>query len=261
MPDQPDRGGDPGQAPPDLDETFSSVLEAEAGLIQSAAQLAVVHSFDPGPKAMLDEFEKPGDIDSTFARFTANAPAVKRAEAKLEGARRDLAQAELALRYCDVTAELGGVVARRNVNPGKYVHVGQNPMAVRSRNEIWVDADFKETQLRGLRFGQRVEMYGGDHIFKGRVAGFTMGIGSALASLPQENVTDNFVKVVQRLPVRIGLVDYNADQTTLFIGTWSFPTSISMSRQPGPMPGSFSRPLRRGPCDVRSRDRQQAALV
>ena len=229
LPAQPD-DGDLGQVPPDLDNTFSSILQAQAQLVQSAAQLGVVHSFDQGPKAMLDQFEKLGDIDTTFARYAANAPAVKQAEAKLEAARRDLAQAELDLRYCDITAEIDGVVTRRNVNPGNYVQVGQNLMAVRSLNDIWVDANFKETQLRDLRIGQpvdlSVDMYGGKHIFKGRISGFTEGTGSTLALLPPENATGNFVKVVQRLPVRIDLVDYNPDQTPLFIGTSVVPTVL-----------------------------------
>jgi membrane fusion protein, multidrug efflux system len=223
LPAQPDGGGDLGQVPPDLDETFSSVLEAQAALIQSAAQLGIVHSFDQGPKAMLDQFYKLGDVDSTFAQFAANAPAVKQAEAKLEAARRDLAQAELDLRYTDIIAQIDGVITRRNVNPGNYVRVGQNLMAIRSLNEIWVDANFKETQLRDLRIGQpvdlHVDMYGGTHVFKGRISGFTEGTGSTLALLPPENATGNFIKVVQRLPVRIDLVDYHPDQTPLFIGT------------------------------------------
>jgi membrane fusion protein (multidrug efflux system) len=135
---------------------------------------------------MLDEFEKQGDIDRTFARLAAEAPAVKQAEAKLESAKRDLAQAELDLRYSDIVAEIDAVVTRRNVNPGNYVQVGQNLMAVRSLSEIWVDANFKETELRDMRIGQAVElyvdMYGGRQVFKGRVAGFTMGTGSTLAS-------------------------------------------------------------------------------
>jgi membrane fusion protein (multidrug efflux system) len=243
LPAQPDRGGDLGQVPPDLDETFSSVLEAQAGLIQSAAQLGVVHSFDQGPKAMLEQFYKLGDVDTTFAQFAANAPAVKQAEAKLEGARRDLAQAELNFRYCDITAEIDGVVTRRNVNPGNFVQVGQNLMAVRSLNEIWVDANFKETQLRDLRIGQqvdlRVDMYGGTHVFKGRVSGFTMGTGSTLALLPPENATGNFIKVVQRLPVRIDLVDYDADQTPLFIGTSVVPYVEFKKAPNGPNAGKF----------------------
>ena len=242
LPAQPD-GGQLGQVPADLDETFSSVLEAQAALIQSAAQLGVVHSFDQGPKAMLDQFYKLGDVNTTFGQYAANAPAVKQAEAKLEAARRDLAQAELDLRYCDIIADIDGVVTRRNVNPGNFVQVGQNLMAVRSLNEIWVDANFKETQLRDLRIGQavdlRADMYGGKQIFKGRIAGFTMGTGSTLALLPPENATGNFVKVVQRLPVRIDLVDYDADQTPLFIGTSVVPTVDFKKPPTGPDAGKF----------------------
>jgi membrane fusion protein (multidrug efflux system) len=243
LPAQPDEGGDLGQVPSDLDETFSSVLQAQAALIQSAAQLGVVHSFEQGPKAMLDDFYKQGDVDTTFARYAADAPAVKQAEAKLEAARRDLAQAELDLRYCAVTADIDGVVTRRNVNPGNFVQVGQNLMAIRSLTEIWGDANFKETQLRDLRIGQPVDlfvdMYGGKHVFKGRVAGFTMGTGSTLALLPPQNATGNFVKVVQRLPVRIDLVDYNADQTPLFIGTSVVPYVYFNKPPAGPDAGKF----------------------
>ncbi|HME22821.1 MAG TPA: HlyD family secretion protein [Acetobacteraceae bacterium] len=243
LPAQPDGGGDLDRVPADLDETFSSVLEAQAALIQSAAQLGVVHSFDQGPKAMLDQFYKLGDVDTTFAQFAANAPAVKQAEAKLEAARRDLAQAELDLRYTDIIADIDGVVTRRNVNPGNYVQVGQNLMAIRSLTEIWVDANFKETQLGDLRIGQpvdlRVDMYGGRHVFKGRISGFTMGTGSTLALLPPENATGNFIKVVQRLPVRIDLVGYNADQAPLFIGTSVVPY-VSINKPPtGPDAGKF----------------------
>jgi membrane fusion protein, multidrug efflux system len=238
LPAQPEGGGDLGQVPPDLDETFSSVLEAQAELIQSAAQLGVVHSFDQGPKAMLVQFEKLGDINSTFAQLTASAPAVKQAEAKLEAARRDLAQAEL-----NLTVEIDGVVTRRNINPGNYVQVGQNLMAIRSLDEIWVDANFKETQLRSLRIGQPVDlcvdMYGGKRIFKGRVAGFTMGTGSTLALLPPENATGNFVKVVQRLPVRIDLLDYDAGKTPLFVGTSVVPYVYVNKPPTGPNAGKL----------------------
>lgn len=235
--------GDLGQVPPDLDETFSTVLEAQAQLIESAAQLGVLHSFDQGPKAMLQQFQQLGDIDAVFARFAADAPAVKQAEAKLEAAERDLAQAQLDLRYCDIVAEIDGVVTRRNVNPGNFVQVGQNLMAVRSLREIWVDANFKETQLGDLRIGQpvdlHVDMYGGTHVFKGRISGFTEGTGSTLALLPAENATGNFVKVVQRLPVRIDLVDYDPDQSPLFIGTSVVPDVYIDKPPTGPNAGKF----------------------
>ena len=116
-------------------------------------------------------------------------------------------------------------------------------MAVRSLNEIWVDANFKETQLRDLRIGQPVDlyvdMYGGKHVFKGRISGFTEGTGSTLALLPPENATGNFIKVVQRLPVRIDLVDYNADQTPLFIGTSVVPYVYINKPPTGPDAGKF----------------------
>ena len=95
-------------------------------------------------------------------------------------------------------------------------------MAVRSLTEIWIDANFKETQLADLRIGQRVrcevDMYGGRQEFEGRITGFTMGTGQTLALLPPQNATGNFVKIVQRLPVRIELTDYDPDKAPLFVG-------------------------------------------
>ncbi len=244
LPAQPE-SGELGDVPADLDQTFSSVREAQAALIQTAAQLGVAHSYEQLPKAMLKQFESldRGDVDRTLAAFTENAPAVKQAKAKLESAQRDLVQAELNLRYCDVVAEIDGVVTRRNVNPGNNVQVGQSLMAIRSLNEIWVDANFKETQLRDLRIGQPVDlyvdMYGGRHVFKGRVSGFTYGTGSTLSLLPPENATGNFIKVVQRLPVRIDLDGYDPNENTLFIGTSVVPY-VYVNKPPiGPDGGKF----------------------
>jgi len=243
LPAQPEGDGDLGQVPPDLDQTFSSVLQAQAELIQSAAQLGVVHSYNQTPKQMLEEFDKQGDINRTFARLAAAAPAVKQAEAKLVAANRDLAVAELDLRYCDIVAEIDGVVTRRNVNPGNDVQVGQSLMAIRSLTEIWVDANFKETQLGDLRIGQPVDlyvdMYGGRRVFNGRITGFTMGTGSTLALLPPQNATGNYVKVVQRLPVRIELQGYDPDKTPLFIGTSVVPYVYIKKPPTGPDAGKF----------------------
>ncbi len=237
--------GDLGKVPPDLDQTFSSVRQAQAALIQTAAQLGVAHSYEQLPKEMLKQFESldHGDIDRTLAGLTDNAPAAKQAEAKFESAKRDLVQAELNLRYCDVVAEIDGVVTRRNVNPGNNVQVGQSLMAIRSLNEIWIDANFKETQLRDLRIGQSadlyVDMHGGRHVFKGRVSGFTNGTGSTLSLLPPENATGNFIKVVQRLPVRIELEGYDPNENTLFIGT-SVVAYVYVNKPPtGPDAGKF----------------------
>ncbi len=144
------------------------------------------------------------------------------AKVALEQARHDLEQAELNLRYCDIVSEIDGVVTGRNVNPGNNVQAGQSLMAVRSLTEIWIDANFKETQLADLRIGQRVrcevDMYGSRREFEGRITGFTMGTGQTLSLLPPQNATGNFVKIVQRLPVRIELTDYDPDKAPLFVG-------------------------------------------
>jgi membrane fusion protein, multidrug efflux system len=242
LPQEPDEA-DLGQVPANLDQTFSSVLQAQAALIESAAQLGVVHTYQETPSQMVEAFEQQGPVNRTFARLAADAPDVKQAAAKLEVAKRDLDQAELDLRYCDVLAEIDGVVTRRNVNPGDNIQVGQALMAIRSLNEIWVDANFKETQLGDLRIGQPVDlyvdMYGGRHVFKGRISGFTEGTGSTLALLPPENATGNFVKVVQRLPVRIDLENYDPDKNPLFIGTSVEPYVYFKEPPTGPNAGRF----------------------
>jgi membrane fusion protein, multidrug efflux system len=249
LPAQPEQDGDLAQVPADLDQTFSSVKQAQAALIQAAAQLGVVGSFNKSPKEMIEEFYKrdpTGDIDRIYAQLLKDAPPIKQAEAKLLGAQRNLDQANLNLRYCDVVAEIDGVVTRRNVNPGNNVVAGQSLMAVRSLTEIWVDANFKETQLADLRIGQRVDldvdMYGSRRRFQGRISGFTMGTGSTLALLPPENATGNFVKVVQRLPVRIELTDYDPDKTPLFVGISVTPYVRIKEEPTGPNAGSMLQP-------------------
>ena len=240
---QPEDSADLDRVPPDLDQTFSSVLQAQADLIQAAAELGVVHSYNQSPKQMLEEFEKLGPVDRRFDQLAAEAPAVKQAEAKLEAAKRDLALAELDLRYCDVVAEIDGVVTRRNVNPGNDVQVGQSLMAIRSLSEIWVDANFKETQLRDLRIGQAadlyVDMYGDKQVFSGRITGFTIGTGSTLALLPPQNATGNYIKIVQRLPVRIELEGYDPDKKPLFIGASVVPYVYLNKPLSGPNAGAF----------------------
>ena len=243
---QPEDSADLDQVPPDLDQTFSSVLQAQADLIQAASELGVIHSYDQTPKQMLEQFERPGhegDVDRAFDRLAAEAPAVRQAEAKLAAVKRDLALAELDLRYCDVVAEIDGVVTRRNVNPGNDIQIGQSLMAIRSINEFWVDANFKETQLRDLRIGQAadlyVDMYGDKQVFSGRITGFTIGTGSTLALLPPQNATGNFIKIVQRLPVRIELEGYDPDKKPLFIGASVVPYVHLDKPLSGPNAGMF----------------------
>lgn len=243
--------------PDDLDQNFSLVRQALASLMQDVAQLGYrPPSWELTPRAAYEEFfrqDSKGDLDRIYAQLTANAPAVKQAEAKLQSARRNLELAELNLRYCDIVSEIDGVVTRRNVNPGNYVESGQSLMAVRSLQEIWINANFKETQLAQLRIGQRValhvDMYGGEKEFNGRITGFTMGTGQTLALLPPQNATGNFVKIVQRLPVRVELTDYDPEQLPLFVGLSVEPYVYVNEPPTGPHAGEFLQPLHKLPTD------------
>ncbi len=135
----------------------------------------------------------------------------------------------------------------RNVNPGNNVQAGQALLAVRSLTEIWIDANFKETQLARLRIGQRVrcevDMYGSRGEFEGRITGFTMGTGQTLSLLPAQNATGNFVKIVQRLPVRVELTDYDSEKAPLFVGLSVTPYVYYKEPPTGPHAGEILQPL------------------
>jgi membrane fusion protein (multidrug efflux system) len=226
LPPQPDNGKEYSDVPADLEETFSEVRAALSDLVQTMTQLgyaaAPTHATPTKAIADFQRLDKDGDLDRILRDMIPKVPAVLQAQAQLETARHDLEQAKLNLRYCDVVSEIDGVVTSRNVNPGNNVQVGQTLLAVRSLTEIWIDANFKETQLADLRIGQRVkievDMYGSRKEYEGRITGFTMGTGQTLALLPPQNATGNFVKIVQRLPVRIELTDYDPAKAPLFVG-------------------------------------------
>jgi membrane fusion protein (multidrug efflux system) len=247
---EPEKGKELTDVPADLDETFSDVRAAFSELVQTMTQLGAPPAPTMAtPRQAIAEFHriyKEGDIDRILRELLPKVPTVIQAKAKLAEARHDLEQAELNLRYCDVISQIDGVVTSRNVNPGNNVQVGQALMAVRSVTEIWIDANFKETQLADLRIGQRVrcevDMYGSKKEFEGRITGFTMGTGQTLALLPPQNATGNFVKIVQRLPVRIELTDYDASKAPLFVGLSVTPYVHYKEPPTGPHAGEILQP-------------------
>jgi len=250
LPAQPPEGHDLSEVPANLAENFSSVRQALGQLLQSAAQIGYAPpawdlTYQQVKEAAL-KLVPEGDLEHVYAKLIPQAPPIKQAEAKLLEARRDLAQAELNLRYCDIVSEIDGVVTRRNVNPGNDVQVGESLMAIRSLTEIWIDANFKETQLGDLRIGQRVrcevDMYGSRGEFEGRITGFTMGTGQTLALLPPQNATGNYVKIVQRLPVRVELTDYDPDKAPLFVGLSVVPYVYYKEPPTGPHAGEVLQP-------------------
>ena len=123
LPAKPAAGEELDAVPTNLDQNFSTVPQALADTLRSAAQLGYFPtSWDATPNQAKEAFYKQdaqGNVDKIYARLVENAPAVKQAQARLHEAERDLDQAELNLRYCDVVGEIDGVVTRRNVNPGQ----------------------------------------------------------------------------------------------------------------------------------------------
>jgi membrane fusion protein (multidrug efflux system) len=130
------------------------------------------------------------------------------AEAHAQQVRAQLAEAELNLEYATVKAPAKGLVSRKTVEAGQIIQPGQPLMAVIPLEEVWITANFKETQLQNMRPGQKaivkVDAIGGKE-FNGKVDSISGATGARFALLPPENATGNFVKVVQRVPVKIVL--------------------------------------------------------
>jgi membrane fusion protein (multidrug efflux system) len=128
------------------------------------------------------------------------------ARAQVQQAKAALAQAELNLAYTTIKAPTKGIASKRSVEPGQVVQPGQPLMALVPLEGVWVTANFKETQLRDVRVGQRVSVEVdalGGQSFEGRIQSIAAATGARFSLLPPENATGNYVKVVQRVPVKI----------------------------------------------------------
>ena len=141
---------------------------------------------------------------------------------QIQSAVSNLKQAWLNLERTKIRSPIKGYVARRNAQVGQAVSVGGALMAVVTTDQMWLDANFKETQLTHMRIGQSAEihfdLYGKDKTFNGKVVGIEMGTGSAFSLLPTQNATGNWIKVVQRVPVRIQLDPQQLAENPLRIG-------------------------------------------
>ena len=164
-----------------------------------------------------------------------------------------------------LVAPVSGYVAKRTVQVGQRVQPGTPLMAVVPLHQVWVDANFKETQLQHMRIGQPVtltsDVYGGSVTYHGHVAGLGVGTGSAFSLLPAQNATGNWIKIVQRLPVRIELDPRELDKYPLRIGL-SMDVEVNLHDQSGPV---LSQQPPQHPVfstDVYSHDRAEAdALI
>ena len=147
-------------------------------------------------------------------------------------------EAALALDRMQVTAPVSGVVARKGVQLGQRVAAGTPLLAVVQLDDAWVDANFKEVQLQHMRIGQPVELeadlYGDEVVYHGRIRGFSPGTGAAFALLPAQNASGNWIKIVQRVPVRIELDPQELADHPLRVGL-SMHARVDLHDQSGPM--------------------------
>jgi membrane fusion protein (multidrug efflux system) len=185
-----------------VDSARSQVTEAEAGIRVAESKLAQAHAGEDQSHAEMRTAETG---PSQIAAIKAKAA---QAEAHAQQARATLAQAELNLQYATVKAPIRGVVSKKGINVGQVVMGGQPLLAIVQIDDVWVTANFKETQLKEMRPGQRAEVdvdaFGGRK-YKGKVDSIAGATGARFSLLPPENATGNFVKVVQRVPVKIVL--------------------------------------------------------
>jgi membrane fusion protein (multidrug efflux system) len=147
-------------------------------------------------------------------------------------------EAWLATQRAALPAPVDGFVAKRTVQLGQRVAAGTPLMSIVPLNQLWVDANFKEVQLRSIRIGQSVkltaDLYGKKVEYDGVVAGLGMGTGAAFALLPAQNATGNWIKVVQRVPVRVTLDSAQVSKNPLRVGL-SMEATIDVSKQDGKM--------------------------
>ncbi|MEQ1073957.1 EmrA/EmrK family multidrug efflux transporter periplasmic adaptor subunit [Acinetobacter pittii] len=172
-------------------ETAKAGLElAKAGLAQASSSRKAAESTLAANEALIQGVSE------------TSTPDVQVAQAHVE-------QAQLDLERTVIRAPVDGVVTRRNIQVGQRVAPGTSMMMIVPLNDLYVDANFKESQLKKVRPGQEVtltsDLYGDDVEYHGKVMGFSGGTGSAFALIPAQNATGNWIKVVQRLPVRIAL--------------------------------------------------------
>ena len=154
----------------------------------------------------------------------------------IENAKNAVRFAYINLQRTDVVAPIDGFIAKRSVEVGKFIKPSDPLMSIISLKDVWVDANFKENQIRDIRIGQEVnlisDLYGDKIIFKGKISGIAPGTGSAFAMLPAQNATGNWIKIVQRVPVRISLEKEQVKENPLLIGL-SMHATVNVEDQSG----------------------------
>ena len=227
----------------------STVVQRESDLARAESDLARRRQLaDTGAVSGEDIRHADDAVGAARAALNAARQQVDAARALVDGTTLEqhpdvlssiagLRDASLGLARTTLAAPEGGNVARRNEQIGQRVAQGAPLMAIVPLDQMWVTANLKETQLKDVRIGQAVavtsDVYGADVVFHGRVAGQEAGTGSAFAAVPAQNATGNWIKVVQRVPVRIALDAQELARHPLRLGL-SMKVAIDTSRVDGP---------------------------
>jgi membrane fusion protein (multidrug efflux system) len=190
------------------DASASALVADEQRLAQAKRNIDITHAQLDAAKARVEQAQ--AGIASAHADQKRVAMRSADAQAKIasvDRARAALDAAQLNLSYCNIVAPVDGVATHKSVEPGQIVQPGQGLLVVVPLQDVWVTANFKETQLRNMKAGQKayvkVDTYG--KTFSGHVDSIAGATGAVLSLLPPENATGNYVKVVQRIPVKIVL--------------------------------------------------------
>ncbi|TKR33675.1 HlyD family efflux transporter periplasmic adaptor subunit [Luteimonas gilva] len=232
---------DAGQA--DLAARQVAVKQARAdvkrreGLVASGAVSAeeLAHARDMLAAAEASLSSSSGQLSRNRALVDATTVAD---QPQVQAAAAQLRQAYLNLQRAAIVAPVSGYVAKRNVQLGQRVQPGTALMTIVPLEQVWVDANFKETQLHKMRIGQPVELhsdlYGKDVTYTGKIASLGLGTGSAFALLPAQNASGNWIKIVQRVPVRIELDPKQVAEHPLRLGL-SMSVDVGLRDQNGPV--------------------------
>ena len=191
------------------------MAQSEREIQQAQAELSNrVHAVDQARQRVAEARASLSLAESQIHQVSIKDAEASRAEARLREMQADLAFADLQLEHTEVRAALDGTVSKRNVELGQVVQMGQPLLAIVPLQDVWVVANFKETQLARLRPGMKatVQVDGyPDKSYTGTIESMSAGTGARFSLLPPENATGNWVKVVQRVPVRIHLNEKGAN--------------------------------------------------
>lgn len=250
------------KAKADLDQAHTQLSVARAGVAQAKAKVEVAKSRAEDAEGDFQRYQKIEGaisqqkienskhrveqtqaelksarqrVDSEKAQIAAAKAGIAAAKAAVEQAQAGVKQAQLRLSYTKIKAPVSGQLAERGVEAGEYVQPGQSMLTI-VPDRIWVKANFKETQITHMQVGQPVEIeidaYP-DRTFHGHVTGIQHATGAEFALLPPQNATGNYIKIVQRVPVKI-VFDESPDVYTLAPGMSVVPTVKVLKHPPWP---------------------------